>query len=251
MNGSLPEQGRCSPTGRKWLLGLSILAAACVVAWLLVAHLDLPFPASCVLIAATGLVLYRFSLASTPGVVLWCAAAVAISEAYWMPIRTNGLWVTCILLGGVLPLVSSAVFLIAALENRTRQAVNCAGCVLALFTLITWIVAGRTIHDAIHIQKDIQETTRRLATVHKVAQDVESIRARLGRLPKDEKEFVQLLGKPMPVFGEYDRISYYRNSDLDYRLNFSLRSFWGYGGDFYVASYQGPNTTPRLFVDLF
>ncbi|MCX5682078.1 MAG: hypothetical protein NT049_00100, partial [Planctomycetota bacterium] len=71
---------------------------------------------------------------------------------------------------------------------------------------------------------------------------------------KDEEELVQLRGKPMPTFGlGHYPIHYYRSSDLDYQLNFSFRSFWGYRWDIfgYVASYYGPNATPRLFVDLF
>jgi hypothetical protein len=249
---SLPEQGRRCRTVRNWLFGLSILAAACVFAWLLVARMDSPFSAACMLIAAIGWVLYQFAQASTPGVVLWCAAAVAISEAYWRPIDNEGLWEACVVLGGLLPLVGSLVFLHDAVTNRKRQAANCGGCVLALLTLITWIVAGSTIRDSRSRQESVQETTHALITLHKLANDIETIRASLGHLPKDEKELVRLRGKPMPLLGaRHDPISYYRGSDLNYQLNFGLTSFWGYHSNYYVACFYGSNTTPRLFVDLF
>jgi len=236
------------------MFGLLIVAAGCVVAWLLVARMSSPLPAAGVLIVAVGAVLYRFAHASAVGVVLWCLATAALSAMQWAPFPDDakGLATLCALLGGSFLLVSSLVFLGAAAKSHAGQPANCGGCVLALSTLIAWIAVGFTIHSELRLPEDVAETTHTLLAVHKLAQDVEAIRTRFGRLPADQQELVRLRGKPMPLCGSgHCPITYDRNSDADYRLNFDLATFWGYRWNFYVAYYQGPNATPRLFVDLF
>jgi hypothetical protein len=198
---------------------------------------------------------FGFGGPTPSGLVLWCAGSVAIAIAFRSSFH-EGSDASAVFgwLGLVCVAASVLAFLVAAVKRRKGQAANCGGCVLALFTLIIPATAANTIHRSLWRQDDIQETTRTLVTVHKLAQDIDSIRARLGRLPKDERELVRLRGKPMPLFGSgHHPISYYRVSDSDYLLNFSFRSFWGYHWDLlgYVASYHGPNVTPRLFVDLF
>jgi hypothetical protein len=254
MNDSLPEQNRCCRAGRNWLFGLTVLPAACAIAWLLAAQMGSPFQASCVLIAAIGWVLYRFARANILGIVLWCLSAAVISRLCKTVMRAELFWEVNIAVGALLPIVTSIVFLVAAAIDRRRRIANCGGCVLALFTLVAWIAGANTLHNAFHMQEDSRETTRTLVAVHKLAQEVDSIRAHLGRLPKNEEELIRLRGKPMPTLGaRHSPIQYYRTSDVDYRLSFGLRNFWGHHWDLwgYVASYYGPNTTPRLFVDLF
>jgi hypothetical protein len=254
MNDSEAEQDHVSRPRPNWMVGLLIVAAGCVVAWLLVAHMSSPLPAAGVLIVAVGAVLYRFAHANAVGVVLCCLATAALSVMQWalFPDDAKGLATLCALLGGSFLLVSGLVFLGAAAKNRAGQPANCGGCVLALSTLIAWIAVGFTMHRELRLQEDPQETTHTLLTVHKLAQDVEAIRTRLDRLPTSEQELVRLRGKPMPRFGAgHYPISYERNGNVDYRLHFHLTTFWGYRWNYFVAYYQGPNAAPRLFVDLF
>jgi hypothetical protein len=154
--------------------------------------------------------------------------------------------------GLLLALASSIFFLVVAAKNRSREAANCNGCALALSTLLAWVVIAGNMRGELRRQDEVQETTRMLVAVYELAHDVDSIRARLGRLPADQKEFVQLRGEPIPRLGVRS-ISYFRDSEPDYRLDFMLGGFWGDRRDLfgYVAWYSGPNANPRLHVDLF
>jgi len=254
MDNSLPPQDRPSLIRRHWLSLLFTLTAG-GLAILLAIPLDSPFAASCLFVAVTGWILYRFVQANAPGVFFLCISAVAFSEMYW---RISSPADNETLLMGLIIFISlstsSICFLIAAIKTRTRQVVNCLGCVLPLFILVNSCVIGSKLHNFSSNQNDVEETTRTLMAVLELAQEIDTLQKHLGRLPNDEAELVLLLGKPMPTFGSHHvPIHYYRNGDSDYHLNFDFRSFWGYRWDLfgYVATYSSCNANPRLFVDLF
>jgi|SRR3972149_1492172 len=73
------------------------------------------------------------------------------------------------------------------------------------------------------------------ATLKAIVRDVDAIRAKLGRAPKDEAELVALLGKPMPVVhdqGVPTSVRYYCNGD-GYTLVYTLWATddWVYDSD--------------------
>ncbi|MGA2257928.1 MAG: hypothetical protein ABSG53_24960, partial [Thermoguttaceae bacterium] len=125
-----------SRVGSRWLLGISILAAASGVAWLLVARLDMRWIACWVVTAAIGWVSIRFAHADTKGVVLWYLAVVALSMSFRALLHGSegGLEFCCGLTGLILSVTSCVVFLVAATRDRTRRRRNCACFNLALFT---------------------------------------------------------------------------------------------------------------------
>jgi hypothetical protein len=58
-----------------------------------------------------------------------------------------------------------------------------------------------------------------------IVKEVEEIRARIGRAPKDQAELESLLGKPMPVVhdGTYETpINYWRTGEDSFYLQYEL-----------------------------
>ncbi len=252
MNDLLPQPTRRWPPG-EWLGGLSTLTAACLVSWLLCDYAAAPVWAAFILSSAVAWVMYRFVRASTRGVILWYAAALSVLAWMSLPDGPDEVVWACAVIGLLLALASSSAFLVAAVKNRGREAANCNGCALALSTLIGWIVIGGTIRGELRRHEEIQRTTHMLVAVHELAHDADAIRARLGRSPADEKEFVRLRGEPMPCSMPAEYLAYFHNSEFDYQFNFGLRNFWGDHWDLfgYVAVYYGPSASPRLRVFLF
>jgi hypothetical protein len=239
-------------------LGLLIVTAASAVTWWLVAHMDLAWLASYVMAAAIGWVLYRLARVNTVGIVLWCLAVVVLGTGLWaLPTgKVDGLRVFCALTWLLSVVASSIVFFVAGVKDRTHRGRNCACCDLALFTLIGWIiicVICANVQSQVRRQEDAQQTTETLIKLHKLATEIESFRARLGRLPKDEEELVALRGEPMPTFYQQFAIHYKRLGGDRYELTCSLRSFWGYGWDLWGwhVAYYGCNSPRRIQVILF
>jgi hypothetical protein len=215
---------------------------------------DLLWLASWAVIAVIGWVMYRFVRMSKVGVILWCCAAALLIAAFWVPLPDDaeGLRLLCAIPGPLLP-VSSIVFLVAATKDPARRAANCGGCMLAVFTLVIWIAAVCTIREFRSRQESVEQTTTTLVKLHELAAEIELIRARLGRLPEDEKELVEMRGKPMPTFYGHFQIQYLRDTEGHYQLSCSVSDFWGSHWDLFgwIVSYYGPSSTPRLRVILF
>lgn len=245
----------CRRVCLRWLSGVLLLAASSAVAWVLVVHANLPWVASYVLAAAIGWTLYRLARVNTAGVILWCLAVVTTSTSCWaLPHGDEGaLMALCGVTGSILFVASTIVYLIAALKDRTRRGRNCACCNLALFTWIAWSASCASIGSRLRHQEAVQHTTETIITLHKLAADVESIRARLGRLPTDEKELVALRQKPMPLFYIQYQIGYQRVDQDRYHLTCSLSDFWDRHRDLFgwIVLYDGPAAPRRMQVILF
>ena len=79
-------------------------------------------------------------------------------------------------------------------------------------------------------------------TRQQIVKDVEAIRLKLGRAPKDEAELVSLMGKPMPMVHEESkdkifRINYYQTGEHDYRLSHLC---WSTPGDYLIYESKTP-----------
>jgi hypothetical protein len=80
----------------------------------------------------------------------------------------------------------------------------------------------------------------RIAALDKIAiaaivREVEALRTKLGRAPKDVVEVEQLLGKPMPIVHKGPRkspIHYLRTGENSFALRYQFSS----GGDWYYRS---------------
>jgi hypothetical protein len=244
---SVQVEDRPGSATRRWLLGLSILAVACLVAWALASYCDRPLLASWVLIAAIASVLHRFARVSTIGLVLWCVAIVAITVFQWPPIPPSRDWLIgmCLILGGLLPLVSGIVFLVAAARNRKGQAANCGACMLALSTLITWSAANLTAFDCRVAQGGVQETARTLVQLHQLGTEVESFRDRFGRLPTGVDELARSRREPMPTLFQNSKIRYDRLGENRYQLTCNLLHVWDRGWGWIVV-YHGTRSPQRI-----
>ena len=234
----------------RWLSGVLLLAAA----WAFVIYMNAPWAASYVMAAAIGWILYRLARANASGIALWCLAVVAVGTTCGVlpGSEADGLMALCSLTGVILLLASATAFLAAALKDRIHRGGNCAGCNLALFTLIAWVAGYAGINSRVRHQDAVQRTTETIIELHKLAAEVESIRARLGRLPNDEMELVALRQKPMPTFYRNFQIGYRLDRDR-YYLTCSLSDFWDCHWDLFgwIVSYYGPNAPRRMQIILF
>jgi len=192
---------------------------------------------------------------NTAGIALWCLAALLISLQQWTPISEH-------LLGfkdmhsifiSLFLMIGSIVFLVSAARHRRRRVGNCAGCILAFFTLIICATMANDTQNCRRQMDDIERTTHILIILHKLANDIESIRTRIDRLPADEQELVRLRGKPMPTYRGLYRIHYYRYDMEQYDLSCCQSNFWGSHWDLFgwILHYYGPHSTQRLHAELF
>jgi hypothetical protein len=63
------------------------------------------------------------------------------------------------------------------------------------------------------------------ATLREIVKDVDAIRTRLGRAPKDQAELESLLGRPMPHVHDEGRptpVNYRRTGDNSFQLQYKL-----------------------------
>ncbi|HVX60596.1 MAG TPA: hypothetical protein VHC19_08340, partial [Pirellulales bacterium] len=99
----------------------------------------------------------------------------------------------------------------------------------------------------------VQQTTDQFISLYKLTAEIESIRARTGRLPKDERELIALRGQPISTNGESAVLSYKRLDEDHYRLDCVLQNFWGRQRDTigWIVRYYGPKTPRRVRVVLF
>jgi hypothetical protein len=86
------------------------------------------------------------------------------------------------------------------------------------------------IHNRIALRQ--AEHDRHLALDREIADslivEIESLRAKLGRAPKDIRELESLLGRPMPktyAYGEEYPINYFCKPDGTYRLDYNTESW--------------------------
>jgi hypothetical protein len=250
-----PEKVDDRTKGSNWLLGLAILAAASVAAWLLAAYAHWPIAAAIVMIAAVGGVLYRTAHANAYGVALWCLAILLISLHQWTPISEYlpGSKDAYRGISSLFLVTGCIVFLVRAAKYRHSRAANCAGCVLAFYTLCFCAAVSSDAYRLRTYLDCVDHTTHILITLHKLANDIEAIRTRIGRLPANEAELVQLRGEPMPIYyGQY-RINYYLRDSGIYDLSCCENNFWGSHWDIFgwILHYYGPQSTQRLHAEVF
>lgn len=145
------------------------------------------------------------------------------------------------------------VFLVAASKDRRHRAVNCAGCMMILFTWLISVSTAAAIREHLDYQERVEKTTHTIITLHQLSAEIEAFRERLGRLPDNEDELVELRGQPMPPFYKNYRISYQRCSKDEYYLSCSISDFWGQHWDLFgwIFMFYGPNSTQRLHAILF
>jgi len=117
---------------------------------------------------------------------------------FFIPIDQFGLLLSFI--GFVSMIAGMVVFLVAASKARRGRAVNCAGCMLILFIWLTFGGAAAEIINRLECQNRVENTTHTIIKLHQLAAEIEAFRERLGRLPDDEEELVQLRGQPMPTY---------------------------------------------------
>jgi hypothetical protein len=215
------------------------------------------------LIAIVGPILHRFGRVSPLGIVLWMIAAAMLSTWWCVPTSLGNTWVgishILAAIGVVLSLAAGVLFLVASFRDRGRCVANCAGFMLVFFSVIIPVDAAYTMHSRRAGPEAVQETRQLILTLHQLAADIEAIRARTGRLPKDEAELVALQGKPMPAYYRDYRVNYHRIDDKGdssadaYALGCIAADFWGENGDFFgwVVSFHGPRAVQRLVVVLF
>jgi hypothetical protein len=96
----------------------------------------------------------------------------------------------------------------------------------------------------------IQETRQLIVKLHRLSAEIEAIRAKTGRLPKDETELVALRGKLLPPCSDNYPPSYYRDDRGGYSLNGYVTYFWGRGWGC-VFCYYGSDAAQRLHVESF
>jgi hypothetical protein len=249
------------PSSRRWETWLGVPVGFVVVgvaAWLLTVYAHAPIVAAWLVIAAVGWMLSRFGKASVLGIIVWIAAAAVLSAGFWTPVSFHGLFFFpssfAFTAGGLLlSLPAGIIFLIASIKNQPRCAGNCAGCMIVLFTFVIYCTSGSTMQTHRFGPESIQETRQMILTMHRLSAEIEAIRAKTGRLPKDEAELVALRGKPMPPYrGDY-RVSYQRNDQGGYNLNCCASHFWGRGWDIFgwILIFHGPDAVQRLQAILF
>jgi hypothetical protein len=215
-----------------------------VGAGLLAIYAEHPVLAAWLIIAAIGYTL-RFAGANVPGVLLWIAAAAMLNSAVWT--TSLGELVLLALGGALLSLPAGVVFLVASIKNRKRCAANCAGCMLVLFTVLICLFPGHTLNTYRDRREANQDSRQKILALHRLAADIEAIRARLGRVPNDEAELVALGGKPMPL-----HVLYVNQGTNSYVLIGGVPQLWGHSDLFgWGLDFFGPNTVPRVRVSGF
>jgi hypothetical protein len=124
---------------------------------------------------------------------------------------------------------------------------------IVFFSVLVTAMSAHAIHSRREMAGAVQETRQLLLTLHRLSAEIEAIRAKTGRLPKDEAELVTLRGKPMPPYYRQYQVRYYRNEMGGYSMHCSAPDFWGEHWDLFgwIILFYGPNSTQRLEVDLF
>jgi hypothetical protein len=236
----------------RWFVGIAMLTAVAGFTWLLTIHVGAPWMAGYVIALGVSAFLYQFARLNGAGVLLWGLAISAIDTGYWtLTIDDEGnSGPFCVLTGLALLVASGIVFLVAAVTDRTRRGRNCAGCNVALFTLIAWFVIVRGITNHIYAEQQVQRTTDSLIALYKLGNEIDAFQARMGRIPKDEKELVAIWGKPLSPLGQHPRISYRRHGEDHYDLLCIFGHFWGRHWDIFGwnVSYDGPHSPRRMRV---
>ena len=260
----MPEQDIRSASdqsaAKNWLVAIALLLIVAVAAWLLTAYTNVPFLAAWLVIAVIGWILYRIGHAHILGIILWVVAATLLSAWFWIPDMSS---IMARVLFWSLPLLlflsAVIVFMVFSLTRRRHYIGNCAGCVIAVFSVVNMAMVYGTIQHQRRGVESVQETRQLVLELHRLSAEIEAIRARLGRLPKDEAELVALRKKPMPEYHPGFRISYDRPGSDDYRrrgdyhLQCGASHFWGTHWDLFpwIFHFYGPDAEQRLYIESF
>ena len=190
------------------------------------------------------------------GALVWCLAAGLASGPLYVVITSGtsddflrqrhfGLVVLLLLLAAALR------FLWA--RRKAVRGPNTAAIVVAVFTLIIPAMVGSMISRTREDRADYQQATEVFVGLHRLAAEVETLRAARGRLPKDEAEFVAWRCGALPRLGRYSAVHYDKEEGDNYLLSSSLQHFWGRGWDMfgYDVLSRGPRSRERIQVELF
>ena len=104
-----------------------------------------------------------------------------------------------------------------------------------VLTLVAMARNASLRHDA----KIAQQTKTILAMLDTTAKEVESIRAKLGRAPANEKELEQLMGHPMPIALK-SPIQYAQTGPNSFSLAYYIEWLEGFSGDYLVYDSSKP-----------
>ena len=115
------------------------------------------------------------------------------------------------------------------------------------FTIVIFGLSGFAEHERRVHDETIQATRELILTLHRLSAEIETIRSRLGRLPDNEGELVDLRGEQMPLFYKDFHITYRRDDRNGYSLNCCVGNVWGHGwGE--IIDFHGPESTQRISV---
>jgi hypothetical protein len=198
-------------------------------------------------VAVVGVVwilLYRFAHLGELGLAFWCAGVTGISLAVALS-KSVGEFPSGILsVFSVLLIPAAAIaFLVAASKSPPGRVANCAGCVIAIFTLVLPLAASHVMSSRLGGIPERQRVNRTLILLHQLGADVEVFRNRHGRFPKDEAELVSFRGKPMPVYRGDSRVTYCLHADGSYELHCMIYDW--------IIQYYGPHSPQRIHAEFF
>ena len=134
---------------------------------------------------------------------------------FFIPIDQFGLLLSFI--GFVSMIAGMVVFLVAASKDRRHRAVNCAGCMMILFTWLISVSTAAAIREHLDYQERVEKTTHTIITLHQLSAEIEAFRERLGRLPDNEMSWWNYAVTDAAFYKNIDQLS--RCSKDEYYLS--------------------------------
>jgi len=243
------------PSFKTKVRGLLLLIGGCVLSCLLIDYVDSPILASCMFTGVVGWFLSRWVGLNFWGVLFWCSALVLSYAMSWEKATTalHGTANTQVLLAVEMLCVGASMvcFFVASMRNQKKRKRNVIGVVLAILVLISF--AGKTTgtpRQNAYLEA-VRKTTQTLIGFHQLGNEVEALRAKLGRLPNNEEEFVRLRGEAMPVYSGTHCYHYSHADGTHYQISCCMNCIWGIGFDLlgYHVCYYGPASTERIYSE--
>ncbi len=178
------------------------------------------------------------------GLLSMTAALYLTTAMTWLYCSNGALAMVFFLISVPTLAVSAVVFLVDLLVAEERRGMSAVCCVFSLamplLCLLVVLPANRYLETLRHAQT--------LATFNQVIADVETVRLRIGRVPANELELTEVLGRALPKSAWRDPI-YYRldTSTLNHYVVSCLT------GDFAgtIYRYDSRNKADGVVVELF
>ncbi|MHB1037718.1 MAG: hypothetical protein ACYC35_24710 [Pirellulales bacterium] len=235
---------KLKPPGQPPHFALRGLLVAVVVAALVLAlavACNAPASATAISVALVLWVLRWKYRASAGGVAVLFTGAEAMVVAAFGVYRTEdgvGYLILADLgnLGALLCVAACIAFGIVAAKSAFWRRSNALCSVAAILLVVLWLTVLLPLGESSFGARIAQRNAENHAVMQTIIEDVEAIRSRLGRVPKDEEELVRLLGCPMPSVcrvqaGLPTPISYRRRGPSRYDLTFLDDEIYFYDSD--------------------